>query len=356
VAFCPANVVPGIDLSNDPLLQGRLFSYLDTQLLRLGGPNFHQIPVNRPRCPFANHQRDGHMQMDVPKGRVNYEPASLDGAMPTARAVARGGFRSFAEPAAGAKVRLRPESFADHYSQARQFYRSQTESEQAHLAGALVFELSKVETVRVREAMVGHLRHVDMDLARRVADGLGLDALPPAPKAARPVQDLPPSKPLSIQRNMKDTLEGRMVGILYDEGSDARTIASLRKAVTGAGARVKLIAPKVGGAVLSDGTLQAADGQLAGTPSVVCDAVALVLTDKAAEKLGQESAAMQFVTDAWVHLKAIAFDDGARPLLEAAGVDAGADPLVVAARDAKAFVAAATQRHWEREPLVRMLP
>jgi catalase len=276
--------------------------------------------------------------------------------MPTPRAVASGGFRSFAEPAGEAtKLRRRPESFADHYSQARQFYRSQTALEQAHLAGALVFELSKVETVRVRAAMVGHLRHVDMDLARRVADGLGLGALPPAPKAARPVQDLPPSKPLSIQRNMKDTLEGRVVGILFDEGSDARAIAALRKAATGAGARVKLIAPKVGGATLSDGTLQAADGQLAGTPSVVCDAVALVLTAKAVEKLSQESAALQFVTDAWVHLKAIAFDEAARPLLEAAGVDAGTDPAIVPASDARGFVAAAATRQWAREPSVRTL-
>lgn len=181
VAYCPANIVPGIDFSNDPLLQGRLFSYLDTQLSRLGGPNFHQIPVNQPRCPFANHQRDGHMQMQVPKGRVNYEPSSLQEDSP--RADLRAGFRSHAtQPDDGAKGRVRPESFADHYSQARMFFTSLEAPEQAHLASALVFELSKVETAKVRERMVGHLVHIDAALAQRVADGLGMDGVPPAPR------------------------------------------------------------------------------------------------------------------------------------------------------------------------------
>ena len=215
VAFCPANVVPGIDFSNDPLLQGRLFSYLDTQLSRLGSPNFHQIPVNAPKCPFANLQRDGHMQMLVPKGRVNYEPSSLQADSPRETPA---GFRSHAQPADdGVKGRIRPESFADHYSQARLFYRSQTAPEQAHIASALVFELSKVETLHVRQAVVGHLRHIDEDLARRVADGLALDRLPPAPPAAVQPQDLPPSPALQIIGKMKDTLEGRQVGILVDD-------------------------------------------------------------------------------------------------------------------------------------------
>lgn len=176
VAYCPANIVPGIDFSNDPLLQGRLFSYLDTQLSRLGGPNFHQIPINTPKCPFANNQRDGHMQMGVPKGRVAYEPSSLQADAP--REALRG-FPSHATPAEeGAKGRVRAESFADHYSQARLFFRSQTAPEQAHIASALVFELSKVETAHVREAIVGHLRHIDQELAQRVADGMGMTALP----------------------------------------------------------------------------------------------------------------------------------------------------------------------------------
>ncbi|WP_373783488.1 catalase, partial [Delftia acidovorans] len=191
VAFCPANIPPGIDFSNDPLLQGRLFSYLDTQLSRLGGPNFTQLPINAPKCPFAHHQRDGHMQTEVPKGRVAYEPSSLQADSP--RASAARGLRHFAQPAQeGAKGRIRPESFADHYSQARMFYQSQSAQEQAHIASALVFELSKVQTPHVRLAVVGHLQVIDADLAKRVADGLGLPQLPPAAKPAVPPQKLPP--------------------------------------------------------------------------------------------------------------------------------------------------------------------
>ncbi|WP_425561871.1 catalase [Luteimonas lutimaris] len=351
VAFCPANIVPGIDFSNDPLLQGRLFSYLDTQLIRLGGPNFHQLPINAPKCPFANQQRDGHMQMQVPKGRVNYEPSSLD---PASARAAPSGFRSFAEPADDAsKGRIRYDTFADHYSQARQFFRSQTAPEQAHIASALVFELSKVETAHVREAMVGHLRNIDDSLAKRVAAGLGLDKLPPAAKAATKTLDLPPSPALQIIGKMKPTLEGRCVGILVDDGSDAAAIKALRKAAEDAGATVKIVAPKLGGATLSDRRKLPADGQLAGTPSVVFDAVALVLTDEAGERLANEAAAVDFVRDAFGHLKAIAADAGAQAVLKAGGV--ARDPGVVDAGDAKAFIKAAMTRQWDREPKVRTL-
>jgi len=159
VAYCPANIVPGIDFSNDPLLQGRLFSYEDTQLSRLGSSNFHQIPINAPKCPFSNQQRDGHMQMEQPVGRVSYEPNSLSGNSP--RETPSNGFHSAAVMETGDKSRIRAASFADHYSQARQFYLSQTAYEQAHIASALVFELSKVDHVHIREAIVGHLRHID---------------------------------------------------------------------------------------------------------------------------------------------------------------------------------------------------
>ncbi|MBD9368628.1 catalase [Xanthomonas sp. XNM01] len=351
VAYCPANIVPGIDFSNDPLLQGRLFSYLDTQLIRLGGPNFHQIPINAPKCPFANHQRDGHMQMQVPKGRVNYEPSSLQADSP--RASREVGFRHHATVDDGAKGRLRPESFADHYSQARQFFRSQSAIEQAHLASALVFELSKVETPHVREAVVGHLRHIDDGLARRVADGLGMDALPPAPDAKVPTQDLPLSPALRIVDRMKPTLDGRCVGILVDDGSDAATVKTLRKAAESAGAMVKIVAPKLGGALLSDGKKLAADGQLAGTPSVVFDAVAVVLSADSGKKLAKEAAAVDFVRDAFGHLKAIAADAGAQAVLKAGGV--GRDAGVVDAGNVDAFIAAAKTRQWDREKKVRTL-
>jgi len=196
VAFCPANMVSGMDFSNDPLLQGRLFSYLDTQLSRLGSTNFHQIPINAPQCPFANHQRDAHMQMAQPTGRVSYEPNTLAEDSPREQPTV--GFHSAATDETGAKGRVRAERFADHYSQARQFYRSQNAYEQAHLASALVFELSKVEHPHIREAMVGHLRHIDEDLAQRVGSALGMAELPPAPAAAVAVQDLAPSPALQL--------------------------------------------------------------------------------------------------------------------------------------------------------------
>ncbi len=350
VAFCPANVPPGIDFSNDPLLQGRLFSYLDTQLLRLGGPNFHQIPVNAPKCPFANHQRDGHMQMQVPKGRVAYDPSSLQEDTPRETPA---GFRSHASADDGRKGRTRAESFADHYSQARMFFRSLEKPEQAHLASALVFELSKVGTLKVRERTVSHLRNIDESLAQRVADGLALPALPDPAPTATPVQDMPAAPEVRVIGRNKPTLQGRSIGILFDEGSDARVMASLSKAARKAGADVKLVAPKVGGATLSDGAMQAADGQLAGTPSAVFDAVAVVLSPEAAKALSKESAAVEFVSQAWAHLKAIASDAGGQTLLKAARV--GNDAGIVEAEDAKAFLAAAATRQWAREPKLRLL-
>ena len=350
VAFCPSHLVQGMDFSNDPLLQGRLFSYLDTQLSRLGSPNFHQIPINAPKCPFANQQRDAHMQMGQPKGRTAYEPNTLE---PTARA-STFGFRSFAEPAADqGKSRIRAASFADHYSQARQFYRSQTKHEQAHVASAFVFELSKVETAHVREAMVGHLRNVDGDLAQRVANGLGMTQLPPAQPAAAATTDQPVSPALQLIGKMKDTLKGRAVAILIDNGSDAGTIKTLRKAAEAAGASVKIVAPKLGGATLSDGKKLAADGQLAGTPSVMFDAVAIVLSDDAGKMLAKEAAAVDFVRDAFGHLKAIAASSGAQAVLKAGGV--GKDAGVVSASETDAFIAAAKTRQWDREAKVRML-
>jgi len=350
VAYCPSHVVPGIDFSNDPLLQGRLFSYHDTQLSRLGSPNFHQIPINSPKCPFANQQRDGHMQMEQPEGRVSYEPNSLSKNSPRE---SPGGFHSAAITETGEKGRVRPESFADHYSQARQFYLSQTEYEQAHIASALVFELSKVDHLHVREAMVGHLRHIEEDLARRVAAGLGFDKIPNAPKAAAPIQEAKPSPALQIIGKMKDTLKGRTIGILIADGSDGALVKKIKKAATEAGAAVKIVAPKVGGAKLASGSMMSADGQLAGTPSVLFDAVAIILSDPGAKALSLESAAIDFVRDAFGHLKAIAADKGAQSLLKTAKI--GHDAGVVSANDESAFIAAAKTRQWDREKSVRTL-
>jgi catalase len=350
VAFCPANIIPGIDFSNDPLLQGRLFSYLDTQLSRLGGPNFHQIPINAPKCPFSNHQRDGHMQMEQPKGRVAYEPSSLSENSP--RETTKG-FQSYSANETGEKGRIRAESFADHYSQARLFFCSQTAYEQAHIASALVFELSKVEHEHVRKKTVGHLRHIDEGLAKRVASGLAMEAMPDAPEVTAPINEMEPSPALQIIGKMKDTLAGRTVGILIADGSDGRMIEQIKKAVMEEGAAVKIIAPKVGRAKLADGSTLVVDGQLAGTPSVLLDAIAVVLSENGAKTLSKESAAIDFVRNAFGHLKAIAVDEGGRKLLKAANVET--DGGIMDAKDLKKFIQAAKTRQWEREKSVRTM-
>lgn len=357
VAYCPSHVVPGIDFSDDPLLQGRLFSYLDTQLLRLGTANFHQLPVNAPRCPFANLQRDGRMQMQVPKGRINYEPSSLDsgkGAPEPPRQVSRGFESHGAVSPPAPKARVRSETFGDHYSQARQFFQSQTESERTHIVSALIFELSKVETEHVRRRMVGHLLNVDQRLAERVADGLGMTELPEAEQAAREPIELAASDPLSIHKNMLNSLKGRSLGIFIAEGSDRGIVEALSRTMEAEGAHAKLVATKLAGFCWSDGSQASADAQLAGTPSTVFDAVALVLSKDAAAKLTMEGAAIDFIRDAFGHLKAIGVTDGAGALLEAARVssDAGVVPLSEIDR----FVEAARTRQWDREAKVRTLP
>lgn len=355
VAFCPANIVPGVDFTNDPLLQGRLFSYLDTQKSRLGTANFHQLPINAPKCPVMNFQRDGQMQMNVPKGRANYEPNSLgtgqeDGGP---RECPVTGFRTFEQQAGedeqGDKLRVRGELFADHYSQARLFWTSQTPSEQAHIASAFVFELSKVQLEQVPPRMVGNLMNVDTTLANRVADGLGI-VLPNKNAAAREPIDLAPSPALSIHRNMKDVIEGRQIGILIAAGSDAKAIFDLVGTLTAVGATPFIVAPKVGETKLSDGNTIRADGQLLGSPSQLFDAVAIILSKEGAAMLMKEGAAVQWVMDAFGHLKAIGHDATAKPLLDKAGIQADAGVV-----DLSSFIAAAAKRYWAREPHVRML-
>ncbi|BCW87796.1 Catalase C [Alphaproteobacteria bacterium SO-S41] len=356
VAFLPTNMPPGIDVSEDPLLQGRLFSYQDTQLSRLGTVNFHQLPINQPKgCPFQNLQRDGHMQTIVFKGRANYEPNSLAeaGEVGGPREDPRGGVRTFAAPMEGQKVRLRAETFADHYSHARLFYHSQTSIEQAHIASALVFELSKVVLEPIRERVMGNLRNVDESLARRVADGLNM-ALPAKSQAVVEPQDMEPSPALRIIGKYPETLQGRAVGILVTDGADGRIVAAVKKAVEAEGATVKIVAPKIGGVTLKGGRKLKADGQLAGTPSVLFDAVALVLSDEGCAELLNEGAAVDFAAHAFGHLKAIGFTSEAQPLLDKAGVQPD-DGIVDLGDGADAFIAPASTRQWDREPKVRML-
>ncbi|WP_027153949.1 catalase [Mesorhizobium sp. WSM2561] len=356
VAFMTQNVPPGVDFSNDPLLQGRNFSYLDTQLKRLGSPNFTHIPINAPKCPFHHFQQDGLMAMRNPVGRVNYQPNSF-GEGP--RESPQHGFRSFAEAEEGQKVRLRAESFADHYSQARQFFNSQTAPEQKHIAMALSFELSKVETTVIRERMVSHLLNIDEGLAETVADKLGMKQLPkPADAAVAPRDDLEPSPALSIIRNGPDSFAGRKVGVLVSPGADAALLKNLQAAIEKEGAVMEVIAPKVGGVEAADGSLIAAKHMIDGGPSVLFDAVALILSEEGAERLTGEAAARDFVADAFAHCKFIGFTSGAVPLLQKAGVEPEADEGMIGLDDPKAitgFIEGCRKlRLWSREMAVKL--
>ena len=357
VAFMTQNVPPGIDFSNDPLLQGRNFSYLDTQLKRLGSPNFTHIPINAPKCPFAHFQQDGHMAMRNPVGRANYQPNSF-GEGP--RESPQRGFTPFADIEQGAKRRLRAESFADHYSQARQFFISQTMGEQAHIAAALTFELSKVKIPAIRERMVSHLLNIDETLAKKVAGKLGLQKMPKPADAAVPTrQDLDPSPALSIVENGPERFEGRKLGILVSDGSDAGLLKALKAALDKAGATYEIIAPKVTGVEASDGSWIDADQMIDGGPSVLYDAVALLPTAAAMGDLLQQPAARDFLADAFAHCKFIGYAEPALPLFEKSGVaaedfDEGCIALG-SPKDAKSFVESLGKlRIWGREPNVKM--
>ncbi|MFO0889411.1 MAG: catalase [Isosphaeraceae bacterium] len=351
VAFCTQNVVPGIDFTNDPLLQGRNFSYLDTQLKRLGSPNFTHIPINSPRCPFSSFQQDGHMAMRNPKGRVNYEPNSWTEGGP--RESPRAGFQTYPEKIEAPKVRSRPETFADHYSQARQFYLSQAAIEQTHIGNALVFELSKVEVPAIRSRVVSHLLNIDQGLAETVAKGLRLKEMPSPAAAARPTrQDLKPSDALSIVKNGPKTFGGRKVGALVTDGVDANLLTALAKALQQEKAMLKLIAPEVGGVKDSAGTWHDADEKLEGGPSVLFDAVAILPSKEGAELLSKLPAARDFVADATAHRKFIAYAAAATPLFEKAGVASKIDEGFIALNDpgdCDRFVATCRKlRFWER--------
>ncbi len=355
VAFCTQNIVPGVDFTNDPLLQGRNFSYLDTQLKRLGSPNFTHIPVNAPKCPFRTLQQDGHMAMINPKGRANYEPNSWGGAAGGPRE-SREGYRSYPAEESGQTLRVRAERFADHYSQARQFYLSQTPVEQTHIKDAFVFELSKVETPAIRARMVSHLLNVDETLAKGVADGLGLEEMPkPAAAARKVITTLARSPALSILGNGPKSFKGRKLGVLVTDGVDTALLKSLQDATEAAGALVELVAPKVGGVTASDGRRVPAQQKVNGGPSVLYDAVAVLPSAEGATLLAGEATARDFIADAYAHAKFIAYVETAKPLLEKAGVtemDGGCIALKSGA-DARSFLAACGQlRFWEREPRV----
>jgi len=359
VAFCTQNVVPGIGFTNDPLLQGRNFSYLDTQLKRLGSPNFTQLPVNAPRCPMQHFQQDGHMAFTNPMGRANYEPNSW-GEMGGPREDPANGYVTFPEHDEGDKRRLRPESFADHYSQARQFYVSQTPIEQKHIQDALVFELSKVETPPIRERVVARLRNVDEDLAATVAAGLGMPVPEAIPPAVEPRTDLPESPALSIVLNGPDSFAGRRVGALVSDGSDAKLLDALGAALEAEGAQLMLVGPRRSGVLDSAGTELLIDEIVDGGPSVLFDAVAIVLSADGAAQMAAKPQAKDFVSDAHAHCKFVAVGPNAAPLFDAAGItpdmqDEGYLELSASKKkSAAAFVTACRQvRYWPREEAPR---
>ena len=353
VAFCTQNIVKGIEQSEDPLLQGRNFSYLDTQIKRLGGPNFTHIPINAPKCPVHHFQQDGHMAMHNPKGRANYEPNSW-GDEGGPRENPHNGFTSHPLPVEGEKVRARSESFADHYSQARQFYISQNDVEQKHICDALVFELSKCEKEQIRQRMVAHIMNIDQDLAECAAKKLGLDKMPEAAAAAKPtLQNLPESDKLSILKNSPGTLKGRKIGVLMTEEADGEIFAALQQAVEKEGAKLEVIAPRIGGVRNSKGQLIKAQQKIDGGPSVLYDAVVLLPATEGAKMLSKLPPAKDFVSDAFAHCKFIGYDKAAEPLLEAAGVAKMLDDGCLCLKDAKTvatFIKMCKElRYWPRE-------
>jgi catalase len=354
VAFCTQNIVPGIDFTNDPLLQGRNFSYLDTQLKRLGSPNFTHLPVNAPRCPVMNFQQDGHMAVRNPSTRANYEPNSWPADIGGPREDPAAGFTTYPQEISGTKRRLRADSFADHYSQARQFYLSQTPNERLHIINAFVFELSKVDRDDIRARMVAGLRNVHDDLAAGVTAGLGLPALPDPLPAARPTRtDLSPSEALSILSNGPTVPEGRKIGVLVSDGVDAQLLEQLRGLAEAQQVIVEVVAPTVSGIRTSAGKELEVDQKIDGGPSVLYDAVVLLPGPGGAALLAELPAARDFVSDAFSHLKFIAHTAEAAEIFPAIGiadkVDEGFFELD-GSGSAEQFLAACSQlRHWPRE-------
>lgn len=357
VAFHPGHVVPGIDFSNDPLLQGRLFSYTDTQISRLGGPNFHEIPINRPVSPNINNQRDGMHRQTINVGQASYEPNSVSDAWPkeTDPAAKDGGFESYPEPMEGTKIRVRSESFADHFSQAALFYQSMSDVEKEHIALAYQFELGKVTKPEIRARVVNEiLANFDAGLAATVAEGLGL---PKPAKGARAAGKQQPSPALSLLNRGVPGIKTRKIAVLAAPGSDGAAIKSVQAALKSQGATPLLVSP----------TLAAIDGMnpdatISGMPSIMFDGVVVVGGAQGAKALAQSGDARHFVLEAFRHLKAIAATGAGKDVLSAAhlpekgdGVFIGDDGKVEAVL--KPFIEAMGQhRVWARREMAETVP
>ncbi|WP_413816692.1 catalase [Piscinibacter gummiphilus] len=367
VAFCTAHVVPGIDFSNDPLLQGRIHSYVDTQLTRLGGPNFHEIPINASVAQVHNNQRDGLHRQAIHRGRVNYEPNSLGGGCPFQ--TGKAGFVSFPQPVAEDKVRGKPEKFADHYSQATLFWKSQTPVEQAHIVGAYRFELTRVQTPAVRERVLSVLANVDTELATRVAEGLGMPVPPPQPKAlpidVKPEVEKSPALSL-LSRPGEAGIKGRRVALLVADGVEDVRLRTVHKVLAAAGAAPRFVGVRLGVVTpLSQEPLHV-EVSLEAAPSVTWDAVVLPDGEQAALSLAEQGQVVEFVKDQYRHCKPMLVLGHASAIVAKAGIDVqlpdgGQDPGIVLGEpmDAAAagaevnvegfFAALAKHRHYERE-------
>ncbi len=374
VAFCTANVVPGIDFSNDPLLAGRIHSYVDTQITRLGGPNFHEIPINAPVRQAHNNQRDGFHRQAIHRGRVAYEPNSLAGGCPF-QAGAQHGFMSVPARLQAQddqlKLRGKPEKFADHYTQARLFYESQSPAEQRHIEMAFRFELSKVTVPAIRERSVAMLRNVSEPLATRLAQDLGLPAVPDAmPLAiANPATpEVTRSPALSLLARPGDGRAlGRKVAILVAPGVDGDAVAAVQGALAAAGVVARLMGPRIGPLQVASGDAIDADVSLENEPGFLFDGLVLPGGEAAAQALARDGRLIEYLKDQYRHCKPLLVLGAARTLLQAAGIpaalpDGTQDTTLVAAEDADAQAAAATflsalarHRNFDREtdpPLV----
>ncbi|MBC7896248.1 MAG: catalase, partial [Cytophagaceae bacterium] len=362
VAFCTAHVVPGIDFSNDPLLAGRIHSYVDTQLSRLGGPNFHEIPINAPLAKVRNNQRDGLHRQAIHRGRVSYEPNSLGGGCPFQ--AGSSGFVSFPEPTNGEKLRGKPEKFAEHYLQARLFYESQSAVEQAHIRGAFRFELSKVTVPAIRERMVASLANASMDLATGLAADLGMEMPEPLPLAITkpPKPEITESPALSLMvRPGEVGIRTRCIAMLAAAGVEGASVRAVREALMAAGATVRVVAPRLGSLSTADGDALDPDASLETTPSVLYDGVVVCDGSDSVARLTSDGHALEFVKDQYRHCKTILAIGASVALLTRCGIpetlDDGADDPGVLLADgsdidttsAKFIEALGAHRHWERD-------
>ncbi len=361
VAFCPGHIVPGIDFTNDPLLQGRLFSYTDTQLSRLGGPNFHEIPINRPVAPNHNNQRDAIHRQTIHKGQASYEPNSIDGGWPkeTAPGPKDGGFETYYERVDAHKVRERSESFSDHFSQARLFYKSMSPNEQQHIVKAYSFELGKVEREHIRARQVNEiLANIDLDLAAAVAANLGL----PAPKkgTVEVKESSTKTSPALSQMNLPGTvgIKGRKIALLVADGVDGASVDRLTKAFEAQSARVLLLGPSSAPVKTADGKELKVDASMEGMPSVMIDGLWVPAGKAALDALGKSGLAKHYLLEAYKHLKPMGLAADGKALLSTLGLQE--DKGLLLGDDQKAvdaFVAVLKEhRVWDREAAAEAIP